>query len=316
MKTLMKKTVLSVIISLTASSMFAQMPPREWKVTLKVVDETGQPVANAETWVGYMSTNKITGLTDSNGVFVASHSDRSFGLVFHADKIGYYSFRKEYELGFPSQYNKTKWNPTEIIVLRKIGNPIPMYAQQARIEVPEIDKPVGFDLIEGDWVAPYGRGKQSDFIFQGQRRFVSWQDFDSSFKLTFPDPGDGLVPINMPLDQGNVLRLPALAPENAYVPQLSQQLGDTPAKGWEKSEKKDQNYYFRVRTVRDENGNIKSALYGKIYGDFEIDAINSKTLLIFFQYYLNPMPNSRNVEFDTKHNLFKYLSDRQQVAVP
>ena len=28
------------------------------------------------------------------------------------------------------------------------------------------------------------------------------------------------------------------------------------------------NYFFRVQTVSDTNGNVKSALYGKIYGDF------------------------------------------------
>ena len=47
-----------------------------------------------------------------------------------------------------------------------------------------------------------------------------------------------------------------------------------------------------VSTVLDANGNVKSALYGKIYGDF-----------MKFTYYLNPTPNSRNMEFDPKNNL-------------
>jgi hypothetical protein len=135
-------------------------------------------------------------------------------------------------------------------------------------------------------------------------------------KLTFHAPGDGLFAISMSPDQGSALRLPAVAPKDGYMAELSEQLNDTPSKGWEKSEKKDQNYYFRVRTAKDDSGNIVSAHYGKIYGDFRIDAINSKTLLIFFQYYVNPTPNSRNVEFDPKQNLFKNLSNRQQVDSP
>ncbi|MCW5550774.1 MAG: hypothetical protein KIS67_01275 [Verrucomicrobiae bacterium] len=59
------------------------------------------------------------------------------------------------------------------------------------------------------------------------------------------------------------------------------------------------NYYFRANTVLDENGNVKSALYGKIYGDF-----------MQFRYYLNPTPNDRNVEFVPKRNLLKELRQK------
>ena len=65
------------------------------------------------------------------------------------------------------------------------------------------------------------------------------------------------------------------------------------------------NYYFRVRTVLDGNGNVKSALYGKIYGDF-----------MQFNYYLNPTPNDRNVEFDPKKNLMENLGPLESVSEP
>lgn len=314
----MKTITLLSIFVFAANCVHAQLstaPTPEWKVTLKVVDDAGNPVTNAKADVGY-GADHITGLTDTNGMFVASHRDKSYALGFLVTKEGYYTTRQEYEMGWAYQYTHDKWNPTRTIFLRKIGNPIPMYAQQARIEIPELGKPIGFDLMEGDWVAPYGRGKQSDFIFQAQRRFVSWQDFDSSFTLTFHQPHDGVFSIKIPLDQGSALRLPAVAPTNGYLTELSQMLNDTPSKGWEKTEEKDQNYYFRMRTKIDDRGNIVSAHYGKIYGDFKIDAINSKTLLIFFQYYFNPTPNSRNVEFDPKENLFHQLSNRQTVDAP
>jgi hypothetical protein len=60
-----------------------------------------------------------------------------------------------------------------------------------------------------------------------------------------------------------------------------------------------------VRTVLDEMGNIKSAHYGKIYGDF-----------MQFKYYLNPTPNDRNIEFDPKRNLLKNLKAMEQVREP
>jgi hypothetical protein len=53
------------------------------------------------------------------------------------------------------------------------------------------------------------------------------------------------------------------------------------------------NYIFRVNTALDEKGNIKSAQYGKIYGDFE-EALTT---------YLNAETNSRELEFDMQHNL-------------
>jgi len=43
----------------------------------------------------------------------------------------------------------------------------------------------------------------------------------------------------------------------------------------------------------DKNGNVKSAQYGKIYGDFE------EVLTTYF----NPEPNSRELEYDMQHNL-------------
>jgi hypothetical protein len=306
-----------LLVTLIAGLAGAQIYPLEhqWSARLKAVDDNGVPVTGAKIRVSYSvyTTNQISGLTDTNGSFVATHHDATENLSINAEKQGYYPFSFTYYKG---DYQPARWNPNLTVLLRKIGKPIAMYAQRARIEVPELGKPIGFDLMEGDWVAPYGHGKTSDFIFEAQRRFNSWQDFDSSFSLTFHSPDDGLFAISMPLDQGSTLRLPAVAPKSGYATELSGQLSDTPSKAWETSEKKDQNYYFRVRTVKDDGGNIVSAHYGKIYGDFKIDAINSKTLLIFFQYYLNPTPNSHNVEFDPKQNLFHQLSNRQLVNAP
>jgi hypothetical protein len=312
-------TLLS-IIAITTSCANAQLstaPTPEWKVTLKVVDDVGNPVANAKADVGY-GTDHITGLTDTNGMFVASHRDKSYALGFLVTKDGYYTTRQEYEMGWAYQYktNKAKWNPTIEVLLKKVIKPIPMYARRAQIEIPAVDKAVGFDLMKYDWVAPYGKGEQSDIVFETNRRWVNRQDFDSILKIAFLNSGNGLLVVPSSSAQGSSgPRMPATSPLDGYVPELQRELSNTPANGW-KDNSKSQNYYFRVRTVLDENGKIKSALYGKIYGDFALDPINSKTTWIIFTYYFNPTLNDRNVEFDPKQNLMTYLKSDEGVSEP
>ena len=150
------KTIICLIIAGVTISALAQTESLEhdWKATLKIVNDDGNPVAGAEATVYYMLTNSIVGLTDTNGIFVAFHHDRSVDLAFQIEKLGYYPSRMEYHLGF--YYKFDKWNPVQIILLRRIGKPIPMYAKREEMKFQKEDEPIGFDLMVGDWVAPYG----------------------------------------------------------------------------------------------------------------------------------------------------------------
>jgi hypothetical protein len=78
----------------------------------------------------------------------------------------------------------------------------------------------------------------------------------------------------------------------------------------------DGNYFFRVRTKKDTQGNIVSALYGEIYGDFNAVHGGGIGSTLSFSYHLNPEPNSRNMEFDPKRSSFKNLKDSEQVSAP
>jgi hypothetical protein len=309
------KTLLNIIL-LAASICYASAqidPGHQWTVKLEVVDDAGQPVTGAKACVNYLS-DQFAGVTDTNGIYTASHVDQSIQLAFHVEKPGYYSYLSQYLLGF--NYDAAKWNPTVKVVLNRIINPIPMYARSVQIEVPAVDKPFGFDLIQSDWVTPYGIGIKSDVFFEIHRRWTSRNDFDVTLDVTFPNSRDGLIPVeNLPIQGSTGPHIPNIAPPDGYGPQLSHELSNTPANGW-KDNGTNQNYYFRVRTVLDRNGNIQSALYGKIYGDFSLDPINSKTSLIVFTYYLNPTANSRNVEFDPNHNLIENLPAMQQIKTP
>jgi hypothetical protein len=303
----MKKIICTILIGMTINCAFAQTT-HEWKVTLKVVDDDGQPVTSANAGVGYYTNRvsaSINGLTDTNGIFMASHSSYGGELGFAAEKAGYYTIRIPYLLGF--DYNATKWNPVQTLVLKKIVKPIPMYAKRINSEPPANDAPVGYDLIVGDWVGPYGKGINSDIIFTREYNKKSLQDYDYKLTVSFPKAGDGIQEFPVPYKnmEGSGLRSPHEAPTNGYQSQIVRLNMSHPGQKLIFDYDENRVYLFRVRTAIDDRGNIVSAYYGKIYGDF-----------MQFNYYFNPTPNSRNIEFDPKQNLMANLKPTEGVSAP
>ena len=306
----MKIIICIILSSLIINCALAEdaLQEHQWQATLKAVDETGQPVVGAKIQVGYdMSTNIIAGLTDTNGRFIASHTSRSVDLGFYAEKPSYYPFRMQYHMGF--FYKPEIWNPVQTVVLKRIIRPVPMYAKQLRTHVPDLDKPIGYDLTVGDWIAPYGRGNQGDILFTAH--FDKPNNDESDFTLTigFPNQKDGIQEFSVPAyylgSQGSELRSAEEAPADGYQPEWVQTDNRKAGQPVKTNRDLNRNYYFRVRTKMDDRGNIVSAHYGKIYGDF-----------MQFTYYLNPTPNSRNVEFDPKQNLIKNLKPEEEVSEP
>jgi hypothetical protein len=90
------------------------------------------------------------------------------------------------------------------------------------------------------------------------------------------------------------------APADGYLKEISKEKTIVPGKGYKSNEKKNANYLFRVRTKTDKDGNIVKAMYGKIGGEFKFGPNGS----VVFGYYFNP-DGTRNLEHDTKKNLFK-----------
>ena len=294
-----------------------------WHVTLNAVDESGKPVEGAHASVGFHvnpppgvvvedyrdSSAKIEGITDANGVFSASHTDASWSLGFDLQKSGYYSTHSNYTLFLPGQFDaltvSKNRNPSLTLVIKTIGSPISLYAKKVNLGMPVFDKPVGFDLITGDWTMPYGKGGHSDILFTG--KLSKRSDYDSDYKLTvsFPNPGDGIQEFLVPdAEAGSKLRSGHEAPSDNYQSSWEQFDNRKPGKTDTNRDQK-RNYYFRVHTVLDASGRVKTALYGKIYGDF-----------MQFTYFLNPTPNDRNIEFNPKQNLLGNLKSSEQVRFP
>jgi hypothetical protein len=315
----MKTIICLALILVTGGCALAQpeIIGNEWNVTLKVVDENGQPVAGANASVGYIGkplpgqvvqdsrdlSREISGLTDQDGMFTAVHADASFSLGFDIQKAGYYSTHIAYTLFTPGQFDSdtvTKnRNPTITIVLKKIVNPIPMYAKTL-INEPSafkktghlpvnFNKSIGYDLLSGDWVVPYGKGQTTNILFTEEVDKQSITDFYYKLTVGFPNAGDGIQEYVVPAtEKGSGLRSPHEAPLDGYQPQLIKENYHHPGeKGRHYDFDENRVYFFRV-TLPD------GPHYGKIYGDF-----------MQFTYYLNPTPNDRNIEFDPRHNLFK-----------
>jgi hypothetical protein len=272
----------------------SEFGPHQWTATVKVIGEDGNPIVGANVAFQYsvptepnssdQTYGEVKGITDANGMFSASHTDSSSDLGATAEMAGYYNTH----IGYQFYYDEKRRNPSFTFMLKKIGKPIPMYAKSITyIKFPVYNKPIGYDLTIGDWVAPNGKGTISDFLFTVT---------NSTIIVSFPNAEDGIQGFTRDWSQGvSGLLSSREAPLDGYQSEYEKTKMSNP----------DRIYYFRVRTKVDDRGNIVSAHYGKIYGDF-----------MQFRYYLNPTPNDRNIEFDPKQNLLGGLKSFEQVSAP
>ena len=325
------------------------------KVTVKVTDESGNPLAGAKVdadtfdhyepaseFGGYEARYKlVTFTTDERGIATLDvklpQEESGFGC--RVNLTGYYSDWGEFNFTNSFLGHWLPLNPEVDVVLQKIGIQAPMYAAHIFLKkVPDETKPVGFDLMVGDWVEPYGKGKISDFIFHFEIAPTTWiTNFygnrpapralnDWKRIITFSNDGDGIQTFEA-LQHG--LRSPRQAPLDGYESSLTQHEYDElyqkmemrggkqqeePYVNFHQGYQKDRNYFFRVRTKKDANGNIISALYGKIYGDFNNGMSGVVTRKeINFTYFLNPEPNSRNMEFGENLLLIQAMETIKQL---
>ncbi|NLE73579.1 MAG: hypothetical protein GX604_02970 [Actinobacteria bacterium] len=265
-------------------------------------------------------------MTDTNGLCVLRGSGNGGAVGISAHKEGYYwssGYREQFtNLVGVADRRWEPWNPTVDVTLVRIGSPRPMYAKMLRdIPIPDEGGPVGFDLSAGDWVAPHGGGKHGDLVFHYESkpegtistRYGPVQTYDYSLTISTSNESDGLLAVSSPLRGGHsALRLPKQAPKDGYVPTRTMRVYRDRDMQSHSDIREDRNYFLRVRTRKDEDGNIVSALYGKIHGDFTFDHSGR----LSFTYYLNPEPNEQNVEFDPTENLFRNLSSLQDVREP
>jgi len=299
------------------------------RLGIKVVDEEGVPVSNADVAIGFdvPSSNLDTrqkifqGKSDEHGRFTAEHeTDGNVGI--RVSKIGHYAFtgnKDDFKRDATGQ-KWLPWNDEVLVVLKTIKKPIPMYAyKDLRTTIPKPNVSYGFDLMLGDWIAPMGKGKKADINIELKGFYNNERNYNSTLVVTFPNQGDGIqvFETSEPF-QGSMLRSPHFAPEKGYKSKLElariRENVPNELKDFIVDEaNSDQNYIFRIRTKLDENEKVLSTYYGKIYGGFRFAGAKEDGSFLKIKWlYVNPRKNDKNIEFDTEQN----LNSSQKINLP
>lgn len=292
------------------------------KATIVVLDERNNPIEGAYTGITFETNTgqgtKVStedGSTDSDGKFVATGSCNGH-IAYGAKKTGYYDSYYVYDFKGKNAFGCEPWNPELKVVLRKIENPVPMYARQTKIEIPVAGKEIGFDFVKYDWVIPYGNGTISDFTVYLNIDDNGGNDFEYKVKIYFPKKYDGFYTYDEEIEKGSTFKLQRLANTDEYNNKVINVLMVGLRRGSKLSWKNDRHYIVRVRS-EEKNGKFIRGMYGKIFSDIKLLTARKTGGMpsLSFTYYLNP-DYTRNLEFDPKRNLFGTLPDLEQVKEP
>ena len=315
----------------------ALMATAAWAATLsdaafrvRVSEEDGMLITNAEVHASFpqnepyplrCKVQEYTAWTDTNGICAITGKCNQ-QVVWRVSKGGYYDCINMRLEGTNTVYNRVEpWDQLYSVQLRRIQTPVPFFGRNVGsgilnsrdVCVPEFGKSFGFDLLESDWVAPFGKGKTTDFIIwvncepakmpsdYYERHPRAIRAMDGKLRLSFANQKDGIQEFISVPNVGSTFRSPRFAPEEGYATNYVKETNG----GIYTPPKLDQNFTFRIRSHVDDNGNVTNALYGKIYGAISCDA-NRK---LKFNYLFNPTPNDRNIEFDPRKNLMPNLRE-------
>lgn len=295
------------------------------EVKVRVIDDQGLPLSDATvtiSFVGYLQKNSKTHVSqsDQNGLARASGTAQD-SIFVRVSRGGYYEARFE-KLAKNKDHDQT-------VVLPRILNPRALFAIDTRIGrglrgvvFPEQNVWLGYDFEVGDLIAPWGNGKIADIQFRFRNKFLGWKlgeaelqnarrigrdvpeaeiqaiygKWDAELEIGFPGEKEGIFEETRFLEYSQ-LKLPHPAPEDGYVPAWRYAANSYSYP----TARENVGFFLRTRVKLDERGNIVSANYAKILGDFQLDASRGS---VAFAYYFNPTPNDRNLEFDQKKNLF------------
>lgn len=183
------------------------------------------------------------------------------------------------------------------------------------VSPPPDSSDAAIDLMEGDYLPPWGRGKVADILVtvapreewepriesgpvvihihpDGSSTVVEPDPLTPTLRFTFPGEGNGIRRVEPNRDGGPLV---FAAPETGYSPDfgpITSQGGydgdGTPC------------YCFRIRSVFDADGRLAGGYYGKIYGPVTPGWVRPATpplvKLPWFSCYVNPTPLDTNLE--------------------
>ena len=258
------------------------------------------------------------GVTDGNGRFLLTGITRG-KVTCIVEKEHYYKTHITRKFGYSKgdDFKDGKLIPyhrTIEFTLKEKRNPIPMWAKEVSIRLPKQGEPFGYDFEKGDLVAPHGTGEQADLFFTCSATDWDAPDFRKELRIVAAQEGGGVIANAR--DTYSQFQSRHEAQEDGYEPQfefvMDTKKREAVSLDPDSDETRTHYLTFRSRVGRNEKGEIISAHYGKIFGypnngriEFFKDPDNPEGAFVSLQYYFNPTPNDRNLEFDGKNNMFK-----------
>tara|TARA_B110000093_G_scaffold139401_1_gene149709 strand:+ start:3977 stop:4999 length:1023 start_codon:yes stop_codon:yes gene_type:complete len=306
-----------------------------------VVDEIGEPIKDASL-TGVFPNARNEGevdiiKTDENGHGEVSGYAR-FGVNLIINKDGYYehNFGKIDTSEGSASGELTSRTRSFDVTLRRAINPRGLIAKRKKFEIPVKDEWAGYDLEQGDWVEPYGKGQQEDLLIRYENEFLglriseenlkrarelnstgpspwtekrerdTYGNWSGEVEIKFPSEGEGIVKIVDGYLEHSQMKMPHFAPETGY--EINAAWNGLIRANPPVSEL---GYFLRVRVVK-RGDEIIQANYAKINEDIHFDPRGT----ISFSYYFNPDVNDRNLEFDPSKNLLKNVEWKERVKLP
>ena len=262
--------------------------------------------------------------TDENGrCHLAGETNNGrTGVNIHKPPRDYYpnSFCVRHQFTQKPTLPLMHWRPTDLVItaaLCKIERPVPLFVRRTLLgngqPISErVQGPFSYDLLKAAWLPPIGNGEHADIVFERLPREEFGEAVNplrpefrgKSYKETvvarFVGVDNGIVEVK---PNPNATLMIRTAPDSGYGESFELWHSVDGCNQHHESTDANRHCCFRVRTRRNEKGEIVESYYGKIYGD--IGPVSDKKNLygVTFLYYLNTNPNDRNLEWDRKNNL-------------
>ena len=276
-------------------------------------------------WNASAKDNNVDAWTDSSGLAkLSGNTEAGVGGYRILRTPGYYNAEwTEIEFREQSMLRFGAWVPSDIVSTARLDRvicPIPLSVALSRPfgtseeedSFAEGETVALYDLLKNDWLPPFGKGQVGDISFSSKRTNLGSEPYNYpsgihtnefyryDVQVRFVGDGNGMKESVPPKQAGIKLRT---APETGYEPMRVCWTGRMSRTEYKDNSSEDRCYFFRIRTEFDEFGKVKSAIYGKIYGDFKLVGKKDGIKGVSFLYYLNPNLNDRNLEWDMQHNL-------------
>ena len=257
-----------------------------------------------------------TGVTDGSGRFRFAAEDRLTLTRVRAKQAGCFAADVDHRHGLGRAAQ-----PTELLLtLPRMTEGVPLHYREVRLTGLPSGRPVGFDAEAADAVAPWGKGRVTDWEFLIEAHQVGWLEspealaelrrtpegrrmddqewaetygrFRGTLRVSLPKKRDGLreSPAFWPYCR---LKMPALAPTENYAPEMTFAFDTLPTAA---TSSEFTGYYLRLR-AQDNDGKT-SAHYAKIHGRIEAGPGR-----VAFRFYYNPRADDRRLAFAPGRNL-------------